>query len=44
MMTSGTKKRIEVSTLEEAEFYAKHGFDDILYAHPLISSKIERYY
>lgn len=42
MMTGGTKERIEVSTLEEAEFFAKHGFDDILYAHPLISSKIER--
>ena len=42
MMTNGTKRRIEVSTLEEAEFYAKNGFDDILYAYPIISSHIER--
>ncbi|VDI27517.1 palmitoyltransferase ZDHHC13/17 [Mytilus galloprovincialis] len=42
LMTNGTNKRIEVSTLEEAEFYANNGFDDILYAHPLIATRIER--
>ena len=43
LMTNGTNKRIEVSTLEEAEFYANNGFDDILYAHPLIATRIERF-
>lgn len=42
LMTNGTNRTIEVSTLEEAEFYAKNGFDDILYAHPLIAARIER--
>ena len=33
-----------VSTLEEAEFYAKHGFDDILYGYPLLEHHMERNY
>ncbi|XP_052090980.1 D-threo-3-hydroxyaspartate dehydratase-like [Mytilus californianus] len=42
LMTNGTNRTIEVSTLDEAEFYAKNGFDDILYAHPLIAARTER--
>jgi len=36
------KKKILVSTLAEAEFFADGGFDDILYAIPVTKSKIER--
>ncbi|XP_052092427.1 uncharacterized protein LOC127728878 [Mytilus californianus] len=32
LMTNGTNTTIEVSTLNETEFYAKNGFDDILYS------------
>ncbi|CAC5398656.1 unnamed protein product [Mytilus coruscus] len=42
LITNGTNRTIEVSTLDEAEFYVKNGFDDILYAHPLIAARIER--
>ena len=41
-MTNGTKKEIVVSTVAEAEFFASHGFDDILYGVPIGASKIER--
>lgn len=42
MMTDGTKTCLEVSTLDEAEFYASHGFDDILYAYPITQQKLDR--
>ena len=38
--TNGSKRRVVVSTLAEAEFYANAGFDDILYAVPITSDKI----
>jgi D-serine deaminase-like pyridoxal phosphate-dependent protein len=33
---------ITVSTLAEAEFFARHGFDDITYAVPISPAKLER--
>lgn len=42
LLTGGTRRSIEVSTLNEAEFYARSGYDDILYGYPIIKSKIER--
>ena len=42
LMTGGTKRQITVSTIQEAEFYADHGFDDILYAFPITADKITR--
>ena len=42
MQTSGTKKNIVVSTLQEAWFYAENGFDDILYGFPLTPQNIKR--
>jgi D-serine deaminase-like pyridoxal phosphate-dependent protein len=33
--TGGTKRRLVVSTLAEAEFYAAAGFDDILFSIPI---------
>jgi len=42
IQTGGSKRRIAVSTLTEAELYAGHGFDDILLAHPISENKIER--
>ncbi|KAM6918639.1 D-serine dehydratase [Xenentodon cancila] len=42
IMTAGSRRRIVVSTLAEASFYADHGFDDILYAYPLPFDKVER--
>ncbi|XP_053122453.1 D-threo-3-hydroxyaspartate dehydratase-like isoform X2 [Hemicordylus capensis] len=40
-MTGGTRRRIVVSTLAEARFFADGGFDDILYAYPLPFDKLE---
>lgn len=40
-MTGGTRRRIVVSTLAEARFFADGGFDDILYAYPLPFDKVE---
>eukprot|EP00117_Sycon_ciliatum_P020539 scpid85058/ scgid4523/ D-serine dehydratase; D-serine deaminase len=43
LMTGGSCSCIAVSTVAEAEFYADHGFDDILYAYPIAGEKkIER--
>eukprot|EP00698_Gefionella_okellyi_P026332 TRINITY_DN9984_c0_g1_i1.p1 TRINITY_DN9984_c0_g1~~TRINITY_DN9984_c0_g1_i1.p1 ORF type:complete len:377 (-),score=78.95 TRINITY_DN9984_c0_g1_i1:777-1907(-) len=42
LQTNGTRRRIVVSTLAEARFYAAAGFDDILYALPITSDKVER--
>ncbi|XP_030052755.1 uncharacterized protein LOC115465980 [Microcaecilia unicolor] len=41
LMTGGTRRRIVVSTLAEARFFANGGFDDILYAYPLPFDKVE---
>ncbi|XP_007434211.1 uncharacterized protein LOC103056254 [Python bivittatus] len=41
LMTGGTQRRIVVSTLAEARFFANGGFDDILYAYPLPFDKVE---
>ncbi|XP_015214715.2 D-serine dehydratase isoform X1 [Lepisosteus oculatus] len=42
IMTNGTRRCIVVSTLAEASFYAKHGYDDILYAYPLPFDKVKK--
>jgi len=34
--------KITVSTLGEADFFAAHGFQDILYAVPIIKHKLQR--
>ena len=39
LQTGGRRGRITVSTLAEAEFYADHGFDDIVYAVPITPEK-----
>merc|ERR1719353_1906224 len=39
--TGGTKKRIVVSTLAEAHFFADGGFDDIVYAVPITPDKLD---
>ena len=44
LQTDGTKKCLVVSTLNEAEMYAEHGFDDILYGYPLIQQHMNRNY
>nr|XP_022326315.1 uncharacterized protein LOC111126166 isoform X2 [Crassostrea virginica] len=41
-MTNGTRRKIVVSTLAEAEFYADNGFDDIIYGKPVIESQLSR--
>ncbi|XP_066487541.1 D-serine dehydratase-like [Tiliqua scincoides] len=41
LMTGGTRRRIVVSTLAEARFFADGGFDDILYAYPLPFDKVD---
>ncbi|XP_048778339.2 D-serine dehydratase-like isoform X2 [Ostrea edulis] len=41
-MTDGTRRKIVVSTLAEAEFFAAGGFDDIIYGKPVIPSQIPR--
>lgn len=41
LQTGGTKRRIVVSTLAEAQFFAKGGFDDILYAVPITPDKLD---
>lgn len=38
--TGGTRRRVTVSTLAEASFFAAGGFDDILYAVPLTPDKL----
>ncbi|TNN48205.1 D-threo-3-hydroxyaspartate dehydratase [Liparis tanakae] len=40
IMTGGSRRCIVVSTLAEADFYADHGFDDILYAYSLPFDKV----
>lgn len=40
--TGGSKRGLVTSTLEESEFYADHGFDDILYGYPLIPHHVPR--
>ncbi|XP_076804880.1 D-serine dehydratase-like [Clavelina lepadiformis] len=42
IQTGGTKRCMAVSTLAEAECLQENGFEDILYAVPLSTSKIER--
>ncbi|KAK3083551.1 hypothetical protein FSP39_025258 [Pinctada imbricata] len=42
LQTDGTRRKIVVSTLEEADFFSKNGFDDILYAYPITASKIQK--
>lgn len=41
-MTGGTKRKIVVSTVREAEFFADHGFDDILFASPIVRERLSR--
>uniref|UniRef100_A0A7S2S5A6 D-serine dehydratase n=1 Tax=Mucochytrium quahogii TaxID=96639 RepID=A0A7S2S5A6_9STRA len=40
IQTGGKKEGIIVSTLGEARFFAENGFDDIIYAVPVIENKI----
>lgn len=42
LMTNGTRKKIVVSTLAEAEFFASHGYDDIIYGKPVSESQMSR--
>jgi len=42
LQTGGKKSCITVSTLREAEFFASHGFSDILYAVPITRDKLSR--
>lgn len=42
LQTGGTKMKICTSTLDEAEFFAEAGFDDILYAYPFTPDKLNR--
>ena len=42
LMTGGTKRKITVSTIMEAEFYAENGFEDILFASPIVKERISR--
>lgn len=44
LMTNGTRKKIVVSTLAEAEFFASHGFDDIIYGKPVSESQLSRWF
>jgi D-serine deaminase-like pyridoxal phosphate-dependent protein len=41
-MTDGTRRKIVVSTLAEAEFFIAGGFDDIIYGKPVVQSQIPR--
>lgn len=40
LATGGSRRRITVSTLAEAHFFAEAAFDDILYAVPLTADKV----
>ena len=40
LQTNGTCRKITVSTLAEASYFANNGFDDILYAVPITSDKL----
>lgn len=40
LQTGGDRRRITVSTLAEARFFADAGFDDILYAVPITADKL----
>ncbi|KAK3860700.1 hypothetical protein Pcinc_033267 [Petrolisthes cinctipes] len=42
LQTGGSKRGLVTSTLLEAEFYADHGFDDILYGYPFIPHHLPR--
>ncbi|KAK3857131.1 hypothetical protein Pcinc_036593 [Petrolisthes cinctipes] len=42
LQTGGSKRGLVTSTLQEAEFYADHGFDDILYGYPFIPHHLPR--
>ena len=42
IMTNGTKRRVAVSTVREAEFFADAGFDDIAYAYVFSADKLPR--
>ncbi|ROT82416.1 putative D-serine dehydratase-like [Penaeus vannamei] len=42
LQTGRTRRGLVTSTLDESEFYADHGFDDILYGFPLIPQHMER--
>lgn len=42
LVLQGLPKKITVSTLKEAEYFADHGFDDILYAVGIAPDKMER--
>ncbi|CAL4068387.1 unnamed protein product [Meganyctiphanes norvegica] len=42
LQTGGTKKGLVCSTLDEAEYYADAGFEDILYGYPLIPFHLPR--
>lgn len=42
LQTGGSRRGLVTSTLQEAEFYAEHGFDDILYGFPFIPHHMPR--
>lgn len=42
LMTNGTKRKIVVSTIDEAIFYADNGFEDILWGSPVVKERISK--
>ncbi|KAL4217119.1 hypothetical protein ACF0H5_023574 [Mactra antiquata] len=42
LMTNGTKRKIVVSTLDEAIFFADNGFEDILWGSPIVPGRISK--
>ncbi|KAG0703352.1 D-serine dehydratase [Chionoecetes opilio] len=42
LQTGGTRRGLVTSTLRECEFYADHGFDDILFGFPFIAHHMTR--
>ncbi|XP_063223800.1 D-serine dehydratase-like isoform X2 [Bacillus rossius redtenbacheri] len=42
LQTGGTKRKIVACTLNDAQFFSQHGFDDILYGFPLLAQHIPR--
>ncbi|KAH3787470.1 D-threo-3-hydroxyaspartate dehydratase-like [Dreissena polymorpha] len=42
LMTDGSKRKIVVSTVAEAEFFAGNGYDDIIYASPMVKEKLTK--
>ncbi|XP_053386323.1 D-threo-3-hydroxyaspartate dehydratase-like [Mercenaria mercenaria] len=42
LMTNGTKRKVVVSTIDEAIFYADNGFEDIIWGSPIVKERISK--